>query len=63
MGGGGGSFRQIKTPVSNAADLTTSAQLLAELRARQERQRRGVNSLVIPPTSTVPQDTGLRIPA
>ena len=61
MGGGLPSPPAPPSPSSNNA-LTGTAAMLAEIRARQERTRRGTGSLVIQPTTTVPQETGLRIP-
>jgi len=61
--GGGGSFAPPAPLPPREQDMADEERMMAEIRRRQERMRRGVQNLLVIPTSTATGDqTGLRIP-
>ena len=59
----GGSIAPPAPPPPKDLDLDEEERMMAEIRRRQERTRRGVQNLLVIPTSTATgEQTGLRIP-
>lgn len=62
---GGGGFQMPAPLPPREQDVTDDERIISEIRRRQERMRRGVQNLLVIPTSTATgggEQTGLRIP-
>jgi hypothetical protein len=61
---GGGGFQMPAPLPTREQDVTEDERVISEIRRRQERMRRGVQNLLVIPTSTATSgdQTGLRIP-
>lgn len=61
---GGGGFQMPAPLPPREQDVTDDERIISEIRRRQERMRRGVQNLLVIPTSTATggDQTGLRIP-